>query len=118
MELPEGNAYSSVKQTVKKHAAAIAAVCFYLVAIRLLDTTCLVLYFTRHKCPACGSTRAIWSLLHGNVSAYMAYNPFALPLGIALLCMIHLKKFKHGKTVEIISLLIVFAAFIRWIIKM
>jgi len=117
MELSEGNAHSSVRQTAKKHAVAIAAVCFYLVTVKLLDTTCPVLYFTGHSCPACGSTRAIWSFLHGNVSAYMAYNPFALPLGIALLSMIHLKKFRHKKVVEVISLSIVFAAFIRWIIK-
>jgi hypothetical protein len=37
-------------------------------------------------CPGCGSTRAVYELLHGHVGAALRLNPFLFLVGLMLLC--------------------------------
>lgn len=67
---------------------------------------CPLNYATGLTCPACGSTRAIFALLRGDFAAYMAYNPFAVPLGIVLVLFPHLRvlgKFRKAALIYCIT---------------
>jgi hypothetical protein len=46
---------------------------------------CLIKQLTNIPCPSCGSTRAILSLLHGNIAASLYLNPFGLIVAVILL---------------------------------
>ncbi len=49
---------------------------------------CPVLQLTGWQCPGCGSTRALYSLLHGDVATAFAMNPLLLAAyGSALLLL-------------------------------
>ena len=68
--------------------------------------TCIIREITGIPCPTCGVTRALLSLVYGNLKAYMYYNSFAVPLCIATLFMIigtHIKK----RNFQIISVIII-----------
>lgn len=62
------------------------------------------------RCPACGTTRALISLLSGNLELYFKLNPFAILLIVSLLIGIHLsvmpKKQNKYATVVIIIIAI------------
>lgn len=48
---------------------------------------CPFLLLTGLQCPGCGSQRAIYSLLHGNLARAFSYNAL-LVLSIPLICML------------------------------
>lgn len=50
--------------------------------------TCIIREITGIPCPTCGVTRALISLICGNLKAYMYYNSFAVPLCAATVFMI------------------------------
>ncbi|MGN0739019.1 MAG: DUF2752 domain-containing protein [Treponema sp.] len=67
--------------------------------------TCIIREITGIPCPTCGVTRALLSLVSGNLKAYMYYNTFAVPLCIATVFMIfgtYMKK----RSFQIISTII------------
>ncbi len=39
---------------------------------------CILLHFTGLQCPGCGGTRAMFSLLHGDVATSLAMNPLVI----------------------------------------
>lgn len=39
---------------------------------------CILLHFTGWQCPGCGGTRAMFSLLHGDVATSIAMNPLVV----------------------------------------
>ena len=57
----------------------------------LMGIPCLFLAVTGKRCPTCGSTRAMLSLLHGDFKLYASYQPMAIPLAIAVVLCIHLQ---------------------------
>ncbi len=74
-----------LKKLICVHAAAAAAVTLYF----LLPIKCPVKYFLGFNCPTCGMTRAMLSLFKGDIKAYAAYNPAALPFLVLLLFAFH-----------------------------
>lgn len=59
--------------------AFIAVACAAVLAIILLiRPSCIILKLTGFYCPACGTQRMLLSLLHGDFSAAIGYNPFML----------------------------------------
>lgn len=46
--------------------------------------TCIFRFIFGLPCPTCGVTRALFSLLKGNIASYIHYNLFAVPLCIAV----------------------------------
>ena len=67
--------------------------------------TCIIREITGIPCPTCGVTRALLSLVSGNLKAYMYYNSFAVPLCIATLFMIFGTRIKK-RNFQIISVII------------
>ena len=45
---------------------------------------CLIKQVTNLPCPACGSTRAVISLLHGNISEALALNPLGIVIALIM----------------------------------
>lgn len=52
--------------------------------ILFFDLPCLFRFVTSIPCPTCGITRAVISLLSGDLKSSLAYNPMALPVIIGL----------------------------------
>ena len=89
---------TSVKSFLRIHLAVLAAVAVYM----LLPIKCPIKYFLHFDCPTCGMTRAVFSLIKGDIASYMRFNPMALPFLIVLLFAVHSglfpisKKLKNG----------------------
>lgn len=45
---------------------------------------CLLLHYVGIQCPGCGGTRAMYSLMHGDVAASLAMNPIVIAGYVAL----------------------------------
>jgi len=58
--------------------AASAVLYLYPPAEHSWYPVCPIFALTGWQCPGCGSTRAIYELLHGNLSAAFAWNPLAV----------------------------------------
>lgn len=56
--------------------------------------TCIIRKIIKIPCPTCGVTRAMLSLLTGNIQKYFYYNPMALPLCLAVFLMLAGNRFK------------------------
>ena len=63
---------------------------------------CPFFQFTGIPCPACGCTRALLNLARLNLSGYLAYNAFAIPLIFALLTATHMNKLRNRKIPQIV----------------
>ena len=109
---------SNAKQIIKRTAIYGAALVLYVLIISVLNIGCPIYAITRIECPTCGVTRAMISLLRLDFASYVNYQPFALPLIIAVCLMINVEFIKHKSFVTAISLAIVFANFVFYTIKM
>ncbi|MBP5156372.1 MAG: DUF2752 domain-containing protein, partial [Treponema sp.] len=67
---------------------------------------CAIRILFHVPCPTCGVTRALLSLLTGNVSGYCYYNIMAVPLLAATILMVAGTKRKNKKLVVISSLIL------------
>lgn len=69
-------------------------------------------------CPACGSLHAFNSLLHLKIRESFNYNPFAVPLVLAVWAGIHKNSiFKKSKWVDVFIIFISILAAIYYIFK-
>ena len=79
----------SVKKVILVHLTAAAVTAVYV----LSPIKCPVKYFLHFDCPTCGMTRAMISLLRGDIAGYMHFNPMALPFLLVLLFALHARLF-------------------------
>lgn len=109
--------HRSIKSLLAIHFAALAVAVVY----ALLPIGCPIKYFLHFDCPACGSTRAIFSLLRGDVRGYFDFNPMALPLLLLVLFGLHKGLFGLHKRTERIILIsgaaAVFAVYVLRAVK-
>ena len=61
------------------------------VAFYLLKITCPILSLTGIPCPTCGTTRALLSLLRGDIKNYLYYQPMAVPMTITVVLCMHIR---------------------------
>jgi hypothetical protein len=77
---------------------------------------CPVLQLTGWQCPGCGSTRALYSLLHGDVAKAFAMNPLLLASyasALLLVAMAVAERTRHlrlGRALSTAAIAIVIAA--------
>ena len=64
--------------------------CFFLIIILLYFTHigCPIKFITGISCPACGMTRAVLAILHGNIHTALNYHPLVLILPVLLISII------------------------------
>lgn len=94
-------------------AAAITAV------YAISPIGCPIKYFLHFDCPACGSTRAILSLLRGDIYSYFSYNPMALPLLFVILFALHRGLFNLKRRTEMLIIIpVTVCVFIVYIFRM
>ncbi len=104
--------------TLTLHICVFAVIAAYLSVTISFGIYCPFRYITGFTCPACGATRAMFSLFRGDFSAYITYNPFALPLLAVLVAFPHLGilgKFKMP--VLVFSILTAAASFVYNLIR-
>lgn len=77
----------------RTHVWRISAIALCILAIWLLDIGCPFRYLFHIPCPTCGSTRALLALCRLDLPAYLAYQPFSLPLVAAVWLMLHVSLF-------------------------
>jgi hypothetical protein len=65
-------------------ALAVAAIGAYAAYMMSGAVQCSFAQLTHHPCPACGGTRSIHALLHGDVMGSLRFNPIA-PLFVVVL---------------------------------
>ena len=110
------------KITLRKFLAVHIPAAVVIVLYIILPIGCPIKYFLHFDCPACGSTRAIISLLRGDIRAYFTYNPVALPLLAVVLFALHKGLFNLKRRTEMLILIpsavYVFIAYIFRIIFM
>ena len=96
------------------HSPAAVIIALYVI----LPIGCPIKYFLHIDCPACGSTRAIISLLRGDIRAYFTYNPVALPLLAVVLFALHRKLFNLSRRTEMLIIIsIAVCVFIAYIFR-
>lgn len=69
------------------------------------------------SCPTCKMTRAVTSLLHGDVNGYIENNAMALPVGAAVWTQIHMSFFRKKRTVQIAVTVILLLNTLYWICR-
>lgn len=91
-------------------------VVFYYALLWIFNTTCLIKLIVNVECPTCGMTRAMISLLKGDIKGYIDNNYLALPAFVVVYLSFHLKD-KGKKIVSIFAIVLAVAIFLRYIIK-
>lgn len=46
---------------------------------------CPILWLTGHECPTCGTTRAVWAILHGQWERALHWNPIGFLVMIVIM---------------------------------
>ena len=93
------------KITLRKFLAVHIPAAVVIVLYIILPIGCPIKYFLHFDCPACGSTRAIISLLRGDIRAYFTYNPVALPLLAVVLFALHKGLFNLNRRTEMLIII-------------
>ena len=81
---------SKTKHLLALHAKYISALLIVFIVYILVDIGCPIYKCLGIRCPTCGVTRALHSLLLGDLEHYFSLNPFAILLVIAVIIGIHL----------------------------
>ena len=87
------------KQLIKKHVFFLILLFGIWSVYILFDMPCPIKLLTGFPCPACGATRALLALLHGDIQGYLHYHPLALVLVSDVLVAIHIQHTGRFKTV-------------------
>lgn len=96
-----------------RHVGYLLIILGYYLFLFLLEISCPFLAIFKIPCPGCGSTRALISLLSGDLKGYFDYNPATLLIIITLMMAFHanlLSKYLNKKLLN--SLVISFSVII------
>ncbi len=107
-----------LKRIIKRHIILIAVVCLFVFISSLTGIGCPINYILKIPCPACGTTRAMLSLLRLDLKAYLGYNFMALPLCVAVLLMFNIDIIKHKQIATGFAIAVAAVTFVRWIVRL
>ncbi len=105
-------------KAIKRHVVYFMIICLFIAVIEIFDIGCPILYIFKIPCPTCGVTRAMKSLLYGDLQAYLYFSPMALLLCIAVLLLVHVKKLKYKKTAYGYAMAVCLLNFMLYIVKL
>lgn len=97
------------KTVVLKHLLYFALIAGAAVLLTVSGIGCPFRRVTGIPCPACGTSRAVLSLLQGNISLSLYYHPLAVPLLLAVWAGLHQKKIPFLKHRAVTAFLFVTA---------
>ena len=109
---------SKLNKTINRHIFYLTVICLFVFIITFFEIGCPFLYLFSIPCPTCGVTRAVCALLKGDINGYFQYQPFAIPLCISVLAVLHSKLFRHKRILYGIVFLILLSNFFWYAIKM
>ncbi len=107
---------TQISLTAKKHIIPSVIMCFAICLYLILDIGCPIYGLTGFPCPACGTTRALTSLVKLDLGGYFHYNPMALPL-LSVFFIISFGAIRM-KPFAVYSLTVAAVNFILYIIKL
>ena len=88
------------------------------ILLYLLDTTCIIKYFTNIPCPGCGLTRAYLALFKLDFSKAFHYHPLFWTIPILFLYYLFDGKLFKNKVINNLILIVIILLFINnWIYK-
>ncbi len=79
---------------------------------------CPIKKLTGLRCPTCGMTRAMLSLLKGRLEEYCFYNKMALPVSVAILLEFYAAHFGGKRILHMISVSILVLNFVFYLCNM
>ena len=95
-----------MKNIIKENISIFIAGTLYFLVCRLIGITCPIKAIFGYNCPTCGMTRALLSLLSGDLKMYFTYNPMALPCFFAFFWLIHRNIFHYKNFFDILCIVI------------
>ena len=105
----------NTKKIIKRTCIWFAILLVYTLILLTFDIHCPISDIIGIKCPTCGITRAVISLLKLDFKASFNYHPLAVPVVMAVWLLLNLEFFKHKKIILSISLSIVVLNFILYL---
>lgn len=110
---------SKLKEIFVQDIAAIIAFAGYLLISLKFGISCPILVVFHIPCPACGMTRAMFSLMRFNLADYIRYNALALPVAFAIILQMHKGLFfKYKGIIDVVSICIIVLNFIYYIYRL
>lgn len=99
----------------------IVAIVLAVLAVNLLlkiSSGCLIREITGIPCPACGLTRAAFSLMRFDFAAAWYNNPGIFILPVAVMLTLHLPLFEKRKPIITFILLLLFAFIVIYAVRL
>ena len=103
---------------INRHILYFIVICLFIFIITYFKIGCPFLRLFGVPCPTCGVTRAVISLLNGNPRGYLVYHPFAVPLVLSVLLMLHINKLKHQSEIFAFSVFVLLANLVWYIVRL
>ena len=108
----------NVKAIVKRTALFGAVILVYELLLFLLGIHCPFADYLGIKCPTCGVSRALMSLLSLDFHSSFNYHPLAVPLVIACFLIINAEYLKHRKTACAVGIAILVLNFALYVYRL
>ena len=67
-----------MRRTVQRHIIYFSVICLFLFFLRVFQITCPLRYLFGIPCPTCGITRAMLSLIRGDIRAFLSRSRCAV----------------------------------------
>lgn len=103
-----------------KHIVIILMIFTIWLLFQIFSIPCPSKLFFKVPCPACGTTRALFSLLRLDFKSYFHYNAMAIPLVICIILEIHRNLLKKelikyiNSSIILVSILYILYYFCRF----
>ncbi|MBQ4121006.1 MAG: DUF2752 domain-containing protein [Clostridia bacterium] len=107
-----------MKKTTIRHIQYFFIISLFVCLITVSDIGCPILFFIHIPCPACGSTRALLSLIKFDFKGYLYYHALSLPLLVSVWLMVHIKLLKKQKVIGVFVFSVVILNFLYYLIRL
>ena len=105
----------SIVRVIKRTLVWLAIFVAYVALLNLLGITCPIKYLLGIRCPTCGVSRALTSLLKFDFGGYIESNPFAIPLVFAVWLLLNASDFQKKRLSTSVAFLILCANLVYFI---
>ncbi len=105
------------KAIIKRTAVYGIILLIYIIVLTAFDIHCPFADIIGIKCPTCGASRALVSLLTLDFQSYYSYHPLAIPLVVSVWIMINIEYFKHKIAATSVAIFVVSLNFILYLSK-